>query len=146
MQFYIIHHDPETNARLLPDYAIKQVNVREGWQILSDIGHNLGIEFPGQNKAYSIWHAETRRFMKDHVTFGHFVACYRDCLSEYTNRFRRRTIFHDRYDQFIGDPYLSISMALPTERTHEQFMASYLLRGKRDKLTVEEIARLEELL
>jgi hypothetical protein len=133
MQFFIIHPDPETNAKMLPDYAIKKVNVREGWQILSDIGHNLGITWEGQNKPYSIWHAETRRFMVNREAFELFLNHYRFCLNEYTERFGNDTIFHDKY--FTTLPVLTLCLKIPSHRTHEQFMLDYLIRSKKEKMS-----------
>ena len=76
MQFYVIHENPKRNAELLPDYAIKNVNVREGWQILSDIGHAVGVTWEGQNKCYNINHPATRRWYRDKKTFTDFIFYY----------------------------------------------------------------------
>jgi hypothetical protein len=146
VQFFIIHPDFKRNAELLPDYAIIKVNVREGWQIISDIGHNLGVTWEGQNKAYSIWHAETRRFMVNRKSFQDFINHYRECLKEYTNRTGKETVFHKKFN---NDSFVSavgkIYVLLPENRTHEEFMASYLLRGKTNKLTQKEIDRIESI-
>ena len=145
MQFFKIHCDPKTNAKLLPDYAIKSVNVREGWQILCDIGHNLNITWSDQNKPYSIWHAETRRFMVNRESFNNFIKMYGYCLIEYTNRFNKSTVFHTR---FYSDSTImvieQIRLALPPNRTHAQFMNDYLLRGKVKHLKPNEIIRLKD--
>ena len=141
MQFFIINEDPETNAKLLPDYAIKKVNVREGWQIISDIGHNLGIAWEGQNKPYSIWHAETRRFMVNRESFIHFIMCYKACLEKYYLEDWKLTVFHKR---FMSLPISKIANMIPANRTHPEFMLDYMLRGKRQYLTDAEIKRLEE--
>ncbi|MDC7221558.1 MAG: hypothetical protein PQJ59_16610 [Spirochaetales bacterium] len=145
MQFFIIHEDPKTNAAMLPDYALKQVNIREGWQILSDIGHNLGITWECQNKAYSIWHAETRRFMVNRISFYKFIFHYSACLNEYEKRFKKTTVFHLRFDMIdgFGGAIKEIGDKLPMERSHEEFMRDYMLKGKIDKLRPEEIERLE---
>lgn len=147
MQFFIIHQNPETNAKMLPDYAIKQVNVREGWQILSDIGHNLGVEWEGQNKPYSVWHAETRRFMVNREAFLRFVTSYEYCLDEYFLRFGKTISFHDKYhSDLFEDSFNKMKTCIPAGRTHEQFMADYMLRGKGDKLTEAEKKKIEGLL
>jgi len=139
MQFFIIHPNPDENAKLLPDYAIKQVNVREGYQILSDIAHNLGITWEGQNKAYSVWHAETRRFMANRDSFMKFADHYLSCLNEYEKRFGKLTIFHQKYQKV---PIGYIYSQLPEVRSHEEFMRDYMLSAKSDKMISVEVSRL----
>jgi hypothetical protein len=145
MQFFIVHPDPKTNASILPDYAIKRVNVREGWQIICDIGHNLGISWEGQNKPYSIWHAETRRFMVNREAFQYFYRHYCACLDMYIQRFGKRTVFHTKFDNFFdfaGGPLSQVLHAIPKERTHEEFMLDYMLRAKNQHMTEEEVRSL----
>lgn len=77
MQFFIIHNDPKTNFNTLPHYAIHKVNIREGYQILSDIGHLFNVNWIGQNKPYSIYHAETRRFWRNKESFINFLRHYK---------------------------------------------------------------------
>lgn len=52
MQFYRLHKQPEISAKMLPDYALKLVNIREGWQIISDCGHALYLSWETQNNVY----------------------------------------------------------------------------------------------
>ena len=78
MQFYIIDPSPDTNADILPAYALKRVNLREGWQIISDIGHRFGFEWDGQTKEYNPHHPLTRSFSyRGSFTwlFLHYIAC-----------------------------------------------------------------------
>lgn len=56
MQFYRLHKQPEISAKMLPDYALKLVNIREGWQILSDCGHALYLSWETQNNEYNRYH------------------------------------------------------------------------------------------
>lgn len=79
MQFYRLSEDPGINVCLLPEYALK-VNVREGWQILSDIGHIYGITWKNQNKCYSKSHPTTRFHARDWEAIKSFLEHYRYCL------------------------------------------------------------------
>lgn len=141
MQFFIIHPDPIENAKLLPDYAIKKVNCREGIQILSDIGHNLGITWEGQNKAYSPWHAETRRFMVDRSALTYFMNHMLTCLRKYDELIGKENPY---WKKFVNVPWVDLLRQLPIIRTHEEFMLDYMIRGKADKMSSEDLERLKE--
>lgn len=139
MQFYIIHKDPETNAKLLPEYALKRVNIREGWSIVSDIGHRFGVTWDGQNKLYNAHHPLTRSFAHLYA-FGKFCLHYEACLAAYIERgIGGRTVWHDAFE---AAPLRAIAGELPADAFGE--VRHYLLTAKRDKLTDGEIATMEE--
>lgn len=134
MQFYIIHKDPKVSAKNLPDYALKNVNVREGWQILSDIGHNFGFTWDGQNKLYSASHALTMEFYSSPEKFKYFVSHYRACCEEYYNRFgkmrKEMELFADLDASGIIEDIIT---KLPNSR--EESVVQYLLNRKGNKLS-----------
>lgn len=136
MQFYIIDKDPKTSAEMLPDYAIKKVNVREGWQILSDIGHALGVTWEGQNKCYNATHPITLRFYQNRESFVEFVLNYMENLDQYEARFNKTTVWHDR---FIKVPLNTIKAALPAHDDKYQTVVRYMLNHKSKHLTEDEI-------
>lgn len=145
MQFYIIHDDPETNTNLLPDYAITKVNVREGWQILSDIGHLFGVTWEGQNKPYSIWHAETRRFWKGVDSFIDFLDHYNACLNKYYELKGKTTTYHDKFNLFFKSESLAkIRVAIVNSliRTDHDQMIFKLITQKREHLSKSEYDKL----
>lgn len=82
MQFYIIHSDPTLSSARLP-LSMLRVNVREGWQILSDIGHFYDLKWEGQTKPYNINHPTTMRFRESQEEFAVFIQHYRHCLAAY---------------------------------------------------------------
>jgi hypothetical protein len=143
MQFYIVHPDPATSARMLPDYALKQVNLREGWQILSDIGHIHGVTWEGQCKLYSASHALTRLLCSTPERFQQFRAHYECCLLEYEDRFGKASSWDARYTAFLKDHGPArIKDRLP--HTEYESVRRYLLEYKADKLTNAEKTRLRE--
>lgn len=141
MQFYILHEDPKVSASLLPGYALRRVNLREGWQMLSDIGHVHGVTWVGQNRMYSLSHAKTMSFSQTTEDFRMFLEHYEECLNVYMNRFNRRSAwdipFRDAKDIFIE----VLLPLLPENRYHQT--ARYLLTRKKKHLTKEEISRLQ---
>lgn len=143
MQFFIINKDPLVNAETLPEYAITKVNCREGIQILSDIGHNMRITWEGQNKAYSIWHAETRRFMVNRKEFRNFVNHLRACLIQYAAIKGKKCSYWSKFVN-AADGIVEIINALPENRSHEEFMLDYLIRGKSEKMKPEDLQKLKE--
>lgn len=143
MQFYILHEDPITSAKMLPDYALKRVNIREGWQMLSDIGHILDIVWVGQNQLYSKSHAKTLSFCSSLERFRFFLNHYSACLTEYLRRYGNNTVWHERYNRFMQDCiYNSICLRLPKDE-YEQTLR-YLLNQKRKHLTESEIEDMEK--
>jgi len=144
MQFYIIDSNPRENARRLPRYALKEVNIREGWQILSDIGHIHGVTWEGQNRLYSASHALTRQFCQSVDRFKEFVVYLDWCIDEYKFRYvneKQRTcasiIAFGRWDFFTVTQFRQIREELPKDR-YEQ-TRRYLLEYKRHKFTAAEI-------
>ena len=137
MQFYIIHPAPLRNAALLPEYALKRVNVREGWQILSDIGHRFGVGWVGQNKLYNAHHPLTRSY-SNRQALSAFLRHYDACLSAYLLRgMGKRTVWHDAW---LGVPLTALLAAVPASPYEEA--RHYLLTAKADKLTDEDVERI----
>lgn len=142
MQFYIIDEDPEINAKELPDYCLLKVNIREGWQILSDIGHALGVAWEGQNKEYNRYHAETRQYWKSLKNFINFNNHYMACLNEYFYRFSKYTVWHERYlNSFKVATYKDLMDKLDGFNKYRQII-EYLATRKAKHLTNEEIEKL----
>jgi len=140
MQFYITDSNPDRSAALLPDYALQKVNIREGYQILSDIGHKTGITWNGQNKLYSASHALTRSFMTV-PSFWEFVAHYRANLLEYEKRFNKQTAWHSKFAEFhMKGCAERIAARLPGDRFEE--VRRYLIDCKGDKLSEAEKERI----
>ena len=133
MQFYIVDEDPHVNIEVLPTYALKKVNVREGWQILSDIGHIMGVSWHGQNKAYSLSHVLTRSHCQNRVRFLRFVAHYEACVLAVGGSF---------LDKFKEAPIGEIASAIPEERDECHFQAEYILNHKEQHLNLEEFTKL----
>ena len=142
MQFFIIDSDPLKNSKILPDYALKKVNIREGYQMLSDMGHNVGVYWEGQNKPYSFWHAETRRHLVNKESFLKFLEHYESCCYEYLDRYQKLNVYIKNFQKNYVEIRM-ISEKLPSNRTFEEFTLAYILSAKRDKLTEKEIELLE---
>ena len=138
MQFYILDEDPVKNLEILPKYAIDKVNIREGWQILSDIGHICGVTWEGQNKLYSASHVLTRSFARDRTTFLRFIKHYTECVCS------RKNSFYHKYGKTMR-AISEIVSKLPDYRSETEYMIQYLLDYKSDKLTEEEIASLKKV-
>ena len=137
----MIHEDAIISSELLPDYALKNVNIREGWQILSDIGHIHGITWEGQNKLYSASHALTRCLCSNAQSFEEFINHYDFNLFEYERRFKSKTIWHEKFVCFLGN---DIYKKIQAKISHNKYQNTirYLLEEKKDKLTSDEVARL----
>lgn len=141
MQFFVIHEDPVVNAEILPDYCIKRVNVREGWQMISDICHAHGVIFDGQNKEYNRYHPNTWRWWKDQEKFHDFIKYYFWCLYEYEKRFNKKTLFHKKF----FDNYkiiVDVIHKINNMNEHES-MIHYMIERKSHLLTDEEIKKLK---
>jgi hypothetical protein len=145
MQFFIINEDPKISARLLPDYCLKAVNAREGFQMLSDIGHLFDVKWEGQNNHYNAYHAETRKFWRNLRAFDCFIAHYEACLIEYELRQWNRTEFHERYMKFRPAALPELRSKISAHSNKYSQVIKYLLDRKSDKLTTSEIARLESM-
>lgn len=142
MQFYIVHEDPIKSAKMLPDYALKQVNLREGWQIISDIAHIVGVEFQGQNKLYSDSHALTLQLCSSSDAFKLFIEHYKACCLEYKHRYKCTSSFIDKFFSMRGELWNRISGLLPNDKY--EATRRYLLYNKGSKLTDEDRLRLTE--
>lgn len=145
MQFYMLHPDPVTSSKMLPDYALKRVNLREGWQMISDIGHMVGVTWPGQNKVYSLSHAKTRSFAVSQQGWYNLVYHYAANLDEYESRYDKRPVWKDKFTVFLlGKYHLTVESLLPKTSNQYQDDIRYLLVRKEHLLTAEEIAALRK--
>lgn len=151
MQFYTLNTNPEISAKLLPDYALKKVNIREGYQILCDIGHITNVEWPNQNKEYNPYHALTRRFWESRGAFDFFMAHYQEYLIEYINRFEKETFWHERFIIIfnIKEEIRKKINDLPYYSDHFKGKcfqdAQYLFLRKQKFLSLEEIKKMNKL-
>lgn len=142
MQFYKLDKDPTKSSQLLPDYALKKVNLREGYQILSDIGHILNFHWEGQNKLYSASHALTRHICSSKENFLEFIMHYMANRKEYFRRFNKRPIYDNEFTNFLManglDEIVNFRIYL------DEYVATryYLLDYKSQHLTDEEKVRL----
>jgi hypothetical protein len=130
--------DPIKSAKLLPDYALFKVNLREGWQILSDIGHIFGVTWPEQNALYSESHALTRMLCSTKERFVAFLRHYEACLNEYYIRSGHISSWYSKYALFNHEA--EIASHLPNSEYDSTRI--YLLTTKRKHLTAAEIERL----
>ncbi len=118
--------------------------MREGWQILSDIGHAVNVTWEGQNKEYNKNHPACMRWRKDQDTFGLFLKYYIKCLLEYSERFDVSNKFHSKFSDFCFNKIeCKIKKNLPKKRTEEQMTIDYLLQAKKNHLTKYEIKKLK---
>ena len=149
MQFYILDADATTSARALPDYALKKVNLREGWQILSDCGHALGFEWEGQCREYNRYHPNTWKFWCScegmEMLWQHWCAC----LVEYERRFgrdRMAATYWAKYEFVVGPVMRGmIETASAQPPTAAARTAAYMLARKAKHLTEDEIKRLTQI-
>lgn len=140
MQFYQVHKCPFLNVYSLPEYAVLRVNVREGWQILSDIGHFLNITWEGQNKPYSLGHPATVKQRRDKESFRRFLAQYKACLHWYKVLTWSETVFHERIKNVPEEEILH--RILFETLTEEQASISYLIDFKSKFITEKEKEKL----
>lgn len=138
MQFYIVHPDPATSAKLLPDYALFKVNLREGWQILSDIGHIHDVHWAGQNRLYSESHALTRSFCSDPHTFDEFLQNYRQCLREYHKRKGVKSTYSDKFFNTFMAENCNIGIHRKIAKDKYESVRRYLVRNKKKHLSGED--------
>jgi hypothetical protein len=136
MQFYILLEDAQDSAQLMPDKLLR-VNVREGWQILSDIGHHFGVTFPGQTKPYNPNHPTTMRHRECGAAFAMFRRHYVACLEKYHNR------FGVAHWHAVADNVPWITLQAHADRvTRYQTIRQYVLTAKRRQLTNQEASAL----
>lgn len=137
MQFYMIAEDGAASAALLPDAMIR-VNVREGWQILSDIGHYFGVRWDHQNKPYNVNHPTTMRLRESFESFALFQSHYLAALNEWERRFPRPGVW---CDWATNVPWEDIRTRLwGVDRWST--VRGYIVSAKRRQLSVEEVAAL----
>lgn len=134
MQFYIVDPSPTTNAKRLPDYALR-VNMREGWQILSDIGHRFGVTWENQNKCYNKHHPWTRQFSHK-GNLNQLVYHLRACCEELYNRTGKIYGWYGWVEDFYTGENEELFLSLPRDQYEETI--HYLETAKRDKLEKEE--------
>lgn len=153
MQFYIIiEDDPEENAKELPDYCLKDVNIREGWQIISDIGHAMGVRWPGQNKEYNRYHAETRKHWENLASYNTFIHHYQACLEEYERRFKdtfkKTPVWFQRFRDFLyyADYLLKIEFLEKEKLPKRWQIIEYLTTNKAPKLKADELRKLKNMI
>ena len=132
MQFYMICEDPEKSAQLLPDSVIKNVNLREGWQILSDIGHKFGVTWEGQEPETNVTHPVTMQHYVNREAFVLFMQHYFKNLQEYTSRFNKTTVWHER---FYNVPGYWLKGKIPPGRDKYEAAAQYMLDHKSQHLS-----------
>jgi hypothetical protein len=142
MQFYMLDADPIKSAKLLPDYALFKVNLREGWQILSDIGHIFGVTWPEQNALYSESHALTRMLCSTQERFNNFLQHYEANLTAYRIRTNiLKCTWRVKYENFrVSNAATEIRAQIPNSEYDSTRI--YLLTTKRKHLTAAEIERL----
>lgn len=144
MQFYILDKDPIKSAELLPDYALEKVNLREGWQIISDIGHIYGVTWGTQNKLYSASHSLTRYFACSKDNFWELIENYIACLYEYKYRFGMETIYHINYYKYSNYIYKNILEKIVGDKYKD--CSNYLLKYKSKYLSDKEIERMKDII
>jgi hypothetical protein len=141
MQFYMLDADPIKSAKLLPDYALFKVNLREGWQILSDIGHIFGVTWPEQNALYSESNALTRMLCRSRTAFSDFLCHYAACCNEYRIRKENISLWEHKFILFMRScSDHTLRDRLPQDEYESTRI--YLLTTKRKHLTAAEIERL----
>ena len=148
MQFYMIHEDSYTSAKYLPDYAIFQVNPREGWQMLSDIGHMFGVTWEGQNKLYSLSHAKTLSFCSSRDAFDEFLQHYMASLNEYFSRKGKLCYWDMLFCKASKQgKFAAIREKLPKSKYHQT--VRYLTKVKKEKqgkkITEHEVRKMQYL-
>jgi len=125
MQFYMIDPDAKKSTSRLPDAMIR-VNCREGWQIISDIGHHFGLTWQGQNKCYNANHPLTMRLRESREEFDRLHMHYAYSLMEWRRRFGTETVWHEHLSYV---PFVKIGeRCAATDRW--QTMREYILTAK----------------
>jgi len=141
MQFYVLHKNPIENAKILPDYALRKVNLREGWQMLSDIGHAHNLKWDNQNKEYNRYHPNTWRWWKNKECFNLFLLYYLECCLEYQRRFKKTNSFINQFLRFYCTNVDKLCKVIQN-MSEEESIIQYILHRKRKFLTKNEIEKL----
>jgi hypothetical protein len=119
----------------LPLWA-KRVNVREGWQMISDIGHAVGVTWPEQNKEYNRWHSNTRKWWIDRSEFQRLYTLFQISLFELYNKKDKTGITYFKKDVYFNGRFTYNK--LPRNRTEQQHEVLYMLERKSKNMTEEE--------
>jgi len=140
MQFYIVHKDPRASAKTLPLYALR-TNMREGRQILSDIGHRFGVTFDNRCRPYNLVHPWTRTFSHK-AGFNRLMDNLEACCEEHHRSTGKTYCWNGWVADFMelhkaGEVYRSLPEDQEAEVIH------YLITAKASKMTDEEIKRLK---
>lgn len=162
MQLYKIHDSPVENARLIGVYANK-VNVAEGLQQISDIGHCLGIHWEGQYKSSYVRtaHGTGKKYISHPLVMGHMCnqQTFLDlCAVVVSSLVYLKKNGHEKWcdkrgvswESFKANGFHGIMDALPEHRTMMQFQAEYLVNIKRfdgrgkELVTEEEAGRIHD--
>jgi hypothetical protein len=145
MQFIILDESPEVSYNHMPAY-MRSVNIREGWQILSDIGHIYGVTWETQNKCYSKSHSVTRSYCYNREAFERFFKHYEYFITASKNK----KYIYKLYS--CSNQISELFYLIPENRTPGQFAAQYLLDTKiynkngKQQISDAEIEKLKELL
>jgi len=145
MQFYIIHDDPRVNAKNMPKYGVR-VNVREGYHMLSTIGHLFSITWEGQYKTLNPYHAETRKHWKDIKSFDFFISHYEQCLVQYELIYWQQTKWHEGYFNFQKRAQSLLREAIISYSEKHNQVIQYLLSVKSKHLKPKEITTLQSMI
>lgn len=127
----------------LPLWA-HRVNVREGWQMISDIGHAVGVTWETQNKEYNRWHSNTRKYWVNQDNFDKLIYLFTFSV-RYLKDINDKIGF-TYFDKYHTNSMFYIRNRLPVDRTEQQHEVLYMLECKRKNMTQEEIDILIEML
>lgn len=130
-----MHPDPELSARILPTYALR-INIREGWTMMSDIGHRFRSHWAHQCEPCNPVHPRTRTF-SHRAGLTVFLNNYRACCQEYYDRTGKMTC----WQQWFADIDTGFWINVPADQ--EQETLRYLTNYKSDKMTPEELITLK---
>ena len=140
LQFYIISKDLKKNFKYLPKYALEKVNIREGYQILSDIGHYYGVTWKFQNKKYNYNHPNVKKFCT-YPMFQEFISHYEESIN-----YKKDTIFVQKYSYFKKENGKKKLLAIIQKDNKYLQDIRYLLSSKKKNLQKNEIENLEKIL
>jgi hypothetical protein len=119
----------------LPLWALR-VNVREGWQMISDIGHAVDVTWPEQNKEYNRWHSNTRKWWIDRSKFQRLYTLFQISLFELYNKKDKTGVAYLKKDAYFDGN--RVYNKLPKNRTEQQHEVLYMLKRKSKNMSAEE--------
>jgi len=128
-----IYEIPEMSK--LPLWALR-VNVREGWQMISDIGHAVGVTWPTQNKEYNRWHSNTRKWWIDRSKFQRLYTLFQIALFALCNKKDKTGVTYLKKDVYFNGRF--VFDKLPKNRTAQQHEVLYILERKSKNMSEEE--------